>query len=92
MNDAILMVEILDYQTTPASLAARIWWSVERGLTCDNLQTADLLRANGIMIPPGRLAFPKDGRVFFDALPFGFSGLERAQNPVVVERQEGATL
>jgi len=92
MNDKILMVEFLDYQEKPVKIAARIWWSVAKGLTCDNPPTIELLRSNGIMIPPGKLLFPNSGRLFFDALPYRFNSLERAQPPVVVEKQEGEPL
>ena len=92
MNDEILLVVILDYQEKPVKIAARIWWSSARGLTCDNPTTTELLRTNGIMVPPGKPLFPNSGRIFFDALPYGFNSLERAQPPVVVEKQEGEPL
>jgi hypothetical protein len=91
MND-ILNVQILDYQDSPASIFANFWWSEERGLTCDQVLLLTLLQEEGITLPNGRVVFPSDGRVFFDALPFGFTGLERAQTPVIVEQQGGQSL
>lgn len=88
----ILKIRILDYQDTPPSVAATFWWSAERGLTCDNSRLLALMQREGITIPGPRIVYPSDGRLFFDSLRFGFTGLERAQVPIVVEKQEGESL
>lgn len=88
----ILMVQILDYQETPPTVAARFWWSTERGVTCDNPRMLARLRKVGILFPELQgmhKVYPADGRAFFDALPVLFRGLRHAQDPVIVEKQEG---
>ena len=87
MNE-ILMVQILYFQHTPPSVLATFWWSKKRGLTCDQPRLVALLKSEGIM-SDGHLVYPSDGRAFFDALPFGFTGVERAQPPIVTEQQGG---
>lgn len=83
------MIEIIDYQNNPPTLAARFWWSNDHGLTCDEPRMVTLLKEEGIALPGTRIVFPRDGRVFFDALRFGFTGLLRAQVPITVDLQEG---
>jgi len=85
----ILKVQILYYQHVPPTVLANFWWSDERGLTCDEPLVLASLCDEGISLPGGKIVYPKDGRAFFDALPFGFTGLERAQTPTVVEEQKG---
>ena len=89
---SILMIQILDYQDTPPSIAAKFWWSSERGLTCDNPRMLIRLQHEGILLTESRRVYPTDGRAFFDALHFRFTGLRRAQKPVQVELQEGNAL
>lgn len=83
------MTSILDYQETPPSVLARFWWSDAAGITCDNPSLAAWLKHQGIVVPSNRLVYPSDGRVFFDALPFGFKALEKAQPPIEVQEQGG---
>ncbi|MDE2106956.1 MAG: hypothetical protein KGL39_57610, partial [Patescibacteria group bacterium] len=89
------MVQILYYQHTPPTTMANFWWSEERGLTCDNPRLLAWMEKEGIKLhsPQGsRVVFPHDGRAFFDALPFRFTGMERAQQPVIVAEQGGVSL
>ena len=82
------MIQILDYQDVPPSIAASFWWSAEDGVTCDNPRLFAELTQEGILLPNRHIVYPKDGRVFFDALPFRFTGLERAQPSVRVDGQK----
>ena len=89
------MVQILSYQHSPPSILATFWWSEESGLTCDNPRLLAWLEKEGIRLhsPNGsHVVYPHDGRAFFDALPFGFSGMNRAQQPVLVVEQGGNSL
>jgi hypothetical protein len=85
----ILMVQILDYQDSPPSVSARFWWSSDRGLTCDKPWLFAVLQQEGIIQIGQHRVYPSDGRAFFDALPFRFTGLQRAEPAVVVDQQGG---
>ena len=84
----IFLTEILDYQDTPPTIAARFWWSEEKGLTCDNARMLERLK-NGIPVSETKRVYPADGRAFFDALPLRFNGFRGAQVPVEVNTQGG---
>ena len=88
MNN-ILMIEVLDCHDTPPSVAARFWWSQNLGVTCDNKRLLAELKQEGITLPGLGVVYPKDGRAFFEALHFRFTGLDRAQPIVTVDRQGG---
>ncbi len=85
----ILLIQVLDYQDTPPSIAARFWWSEESGVTCDDSQLFRQLEKEGVVIPGPKTVYPSAGRAFFDALRFRFSGLVRAQEPVTVDQKGG---
>jgi hypothetical protein len=83
------MIQILDYQDTPPRTVARFWWSDDRGISCDHAKLLKELGKRGIMAQGPKQVYPRDGRVFFDALLFRYTGLVRAQAPVLVDSQGG---
>jgi hypothetical protein len=88
----ISRLTILDHQDTPPSVVAHVWYSPERGITCDDPFIRDYLRAHGPVVPLGdelRTLTPADGRAFFEALPTVFDGLMRAQPVEIVDVQGG---
>lgn len=90
----IQRLTILDYQDTPPSVVAHVWYSPERGITCDDAFTRGVLARAIIPVPNGEGAGLRelrvsDGRAFFEALPTMFTGLMRAQPVEIVDVQGG---
>ena len=83
------MVEVINYMKDTKSVIVRFWWSDKNGLTCDNTVHGEIVKSDGIMVPSKGWVFPKDGKNFFDALPFYYNGVTRAQPPVTVTEQGG---
>jgi hypothetical protein len=80
--------DIFDYSPLASGgqreLVCAFFWSPSLGVTCSDADQLELLRVEGIATPPeGAPVFPRDGRAFFDAIPFRFSGLLRAEKAAV---------
>ena len=84
----MLLVEIHDYHTLPPTVAARFWWSSGEGVTCDQPELMKALEASGITAPGKPTLYPKDGKDFFDLLPFRFNGLLRAHPATQIESRK----
>lgn len=85
MPAKIERIDILDQTEMPSALVCAFFFSDQR-VTCSSAEIMERLEEEGIATPPeGERVFPRDGRKFFDALRWRYSGLLRATEPRPVE-------
>ena len=86
---SIEMIAFVDHSGDAPETLARVYYSLEGGLTCDNADFAASLTLDGVMVSGGKLLRPVDGRSFFDNLKFAGSSLLQVRPPVAVDAQAG---